>query len=696
MRQRQEKALRTIQLQQLTMGHIISDSYNVYKVNFIENGQLKNAFLKKLDHDYRELLAKMTVAASLYKRIFQGNRSAEERLVLDGDRVVGTLSISMDGFEPLNDAKDVVPMNHCKKEIIIPGIETLIEKNIIELLLGRWFLGEDNRNPHHLSLVGDISFKGFWNWFTSPMKDTHFIGIPKTSVNLTIKDWENFPHINDTNTYQLPSYPQRHNTVPISFSFLGLGMSNRVSSSTHLTQFESLAKYPEAHDQKFVAALKILLTYQPEMIKTRLFELFGDMSLNYTSLGAELRERYEREFPKYCNAENNRKPFVEFIMEMYREHYDNLYRVVVFYMGCDSNRYGVPLSATYTALYQNPSYYETIKQWVIKQNSTLYADDSENLKFNEFELEKKYHQIWRDAFAPIIKDLLFSTYELTNAVNLESKSRKGLLLLDEFYNKLNKIIETYYNKKYINLKFEDNLSFCQQLHELQKDYYFKIKKHLAFASEDAEKFDTIVSGLCEFKFQVNFRNHLETATNQFFSQQLLSKVKKLTLEQGIIEFAFSSINLPLEIDGRRLNHFIELLEKQNSPIADLTCALLLEGRIETTAEILENCKENDEYMEKRTHDAITFYTKASRDRIIKPIAEFLLWDMKMTTQCISIQDRLAQYDLSPKETAIINSYNKANYRAGVSLPLVKELGLFKIDENVRSNTENAQDILLKI
>ncbi|MGL5741518.1 MAG: hypothetical protein ACRCXC_02665 [Legionella sp.] len=121
-------------------------------------------------------------------------------------------------------------------------------------------------------------------------------------------------------------------------------------------QFERLAHDSVAQEQKLAAALKALLTYQPELMRKRLEEVFGDLTLNYTSLDevygtGELRKKYEALYPLLCNEETNTKPFVDFMMELYQEHYDNLYRVVVFYMGCSNNGFGVPLPATCLSLY---------------------------------------------------------------------------------------------------------------------------------------------------------------------------------------------------------------------------------------------------------------------------------------------------------------------------------------------------------
>jgi hypothetical protein len=173
--------------------------------------------------------------------------------------------------------------------------------------------------------------------------------------------------------------------------------------------------------------------------------------------------------------------------------------------------------------------------------------------------------------------------------------------------------------------------------------------------------------------------------NGYYVNKLLADVAHLTAKQGMARFAFDAIELPIEIDGNRLNRFIEVLEQKNNPIADFTCALLLEGQIETTTDLLYNSSEFDEHIEKRAHDAISFYTKAANDATIKPIAEFLLWEMKTTSPFASIQNRLAQYDVTPQGTcSSINTFNSvAHNRQGIITPMLVDWGLFKRPEEAQ-------------
>ncbi|MDI1352862.1 MAG: hypothetical protein PSV35_08900, partial [bacterium] len=415
-----KKALKESQLKYLTAGSAVDDgSHQIFRVTFIENGVQKAAFFKKLEpkNHYPELLAKISVATSVFKRIFQGQNSAEERLVFnEQEQLIGTLSIAVDGFKPFNYANEPIPLDPSLKELVIPNTKTLIDKNAMSILFGRWFLDDDDTHPHNLGFVGDatvdIDFDMFWYWFTIYMKEPRpVIGVPKKRVSLSLRDWETFPNAKDAKHYHCPTYQYPgQETLPIVMPFLP-------KSYADPSQFQRLANDPLAKEQQLVAALQTLLTYNPEMVRARLTEIFGSMSLNYTSLDAtdvKLRAKYEEEFPSFCNPQTNVQSFVDFMLSMYQEHYDNLYRIVVFYMGCDNNGYGVPLPAMNVALYKKPSLYRTIVTWVKLQNETLHSKDDDVIRYNLDEVQKRYHQVWRDAFAPNLKQLLHDSFNLTN------------------------------------------------------------------------------------------------------------------------------------------------------------------------------------------------------------------------------------------------------------------------------------------
>ncbi|MCL5272352.1 MAG: hypothetical protein M1486_03410 [Gammaproteobacteria bacterium] len=581
-----KKALRESQFKFHTVGSAVKDgSHQISRVTFIEGGVEKTAFFKRLEpkNHYPELLAKISVAISLFKRIFQGKNSAEERLVFDDeDKLVGTLSIAIDGFKSFNFAEEPVPSDPIAKDEVIPCKKTLLEKFIIGVLFGRWFLDDDDGHPHNLGFAGneaaDIDFDMFLYWFTIYMKEPRpVIGVPKKRIDLTVRDWETFPNVKDSKPYHWATFehPGQETLPTVVPTQILKGMLPKVYADP--AQFEQLAHEPLAHEQKFAAAMKALLTYQPEMVRKRLTDLFGEMTLNYTSLDdtdVNLRVLYEREFPTFCNDLNNSKLFVDFIMQMYQKHYDNLYRIVVFHMGCDDNGYGVTLESTCSALYHKPSVYKGIEEWVTSQNDTLYKKDDVSAKYDLAELQNRYHQIWRDAYAPTVRDLLHDSFDLTKLllkkvssdfpdiieiegkkvtddsltsawelfgampelsiekiepminVDKESKLRDGLKLLVNFTQEFHDAVKTYYGKERSDLTEGDNRTFSIKLNQLFTTYDLEIRVSLAHTSTYAAAFNIISTKLQQVMNQANFQRHLTTTDEQMKDTVITATVKE--------------------------------------------------------------------------------------------------------------------------------------------------------------------------
>ncbi|PJD93380.1 MAG: hypothetical protein CK426_08525 [Legionella sp.] len=583
-----KKALKESQLEGLTTDSAVdSGSHQIHRVSFTEQGKKKTAYFKRIDstHHYPELLALMSVAASAFKRSFQGDHSAEERLVFnEQEQLVGTLSITVDQFKPFNFAEEPVPANYIAREQVIPSIRTLLEKNIIEILVGRYFLDDDDAHPHNLGFAGDhaadIDFDMFWYWFTIWMKEPRpVIGVPKTSVMLTVSDWETFPVIKDAKIYHWPTYQHPGeatlpSVVPGQGSLLPMILPKPYADPS---QFQELARHSDAHRQKFAAALKILVTHQPDVMRARLYELFGDMPLNYTSLSQELIHRYEASFPSLCNLQTNTEPFVQFIMNLYQKHYDNLYRVVVFYMGCEDNGHGVRLSPTCELLHSKPSFYKDIVKWTDNENRSI---EDEALQYNKELLKKKYHQIWRDAFAPKLNQLLRETFKLTTDLLSHTVSQKkrstyvppslitgkdvldenftmsldyfstfSALKLDEFQSSMDvdrdsdlydavklliaftntfyDLVKQYYQKSYLLLTDADNTNFIEAIGQLQKEKVLKIREKLANTSSWANDFFTISSGLKVFIEHIWFQMHLASTDEQMMNTWTNIKEREL-------------------------------------------------------------------------------------------------------------------------------------------------------------------------
>ncbi|MCL9683092.1 hypothetical protein [Legionella maioricensis] len=565
-----KKGLRRKQLKDLTAGKAVEGSHPIIRVEFIEDGITKFGYFKELEpkNHYPELLAKISVGTSLLQRLYLGKNCAEERLVFnERDELVGTLSIAIDGFKPFNYSNETVPEEIAAKEQVVPSTKTLLKKKHIEAAFAFWYGDNDDGHPHNNGFAGEeaviLDFDMFFYWLTILMKEARaVIGIPKKSIALTVRDWESFPIVKDSKPYHWFTYLHPgQESLPIQSSLLTRILPKPYADPS---QFEQLAHEPEAHEQKFAVALKALLTFQPEVTRKRLTELFGDMTLNYTSLDdtdVSLRLAYEKEYPNLFNETTNTKPFVDFMMDIYQKHYDNLYRVVVFYMGCENNGYGVPLPATCTALYRKPSFYRKIEEWVKTQNETIYSKDEASTKYNLPELQNRYHQVWRDAHFPTYKELLHSCFQLNNKVlylvssqvelpevegkkvtddtltsawemvntmpelskskieslilvDKESKLRNACLLLVDFTNTFQAIGKDYFDKKREDLTEEDNLLFATQLKQLYEKFDLPIRENLLHTMTPGGEFNRISILLNQFAERINFKRHLTTTDEQ--------------------------------------------------------------------------------------------------------------------------------------------------------------------------------------
>lgn len=557
-------------------GAVIEGSHQTSEVSFKEevNGVefIRRGFFKKIEPkgSYPEFLARISVGISSCKQSFLGKRTAEERLVFDDhDVLVGSFSFAIDGFQPLNFAHEKVPEDPKEKEKVLPSTQTLIDANEMELLIANLLAYQDDLHGHNLSLAGDIDNDMCLYWFTKYMKSERlFISSPDLAY-ISAADYAGFPIVKEFKpfhwvTYRLPG----ENSLPeIMQNPLVAAAMYKVNGDPQ--QFINLASDPRAQDQKIAAVLKALLTYQPELQRRKLAELFGNMPLNYTSLDEKdpaLRIKYEKLFPELCNNTTNKQPFIDFMMRLYKERYDNLYRVFVFFIGCDNNGAGLELPATSTSLYKRPSFYTNIKDWVENENKTTYADDK-NAQYSLTELNNRYHQIWRDAFASRLRELIRETNNLTNDVwklatdtsvkiDLEpvlgkdasdftfvnsseffgdlnnisvneqlisiaddSRIRGALSLLASFTNELKKRTDNYYGKTHYELTDADNLHFCNSINTLLKNYCYDIKAKLAHTTTEANRFAGIYDELSEFAKQMDFQMHLLSKDEQMLKKR---------------------------------------------------------------------------------------------------------------------------------------------------------------------------------
>lgn len=452
----------------------IEGSHCTYPASFIQNKEVKG-FYKELsvEKNFPELLAKMSVFASLICKI-PFEKMAEERLVVDDQcKIIGIFSTIIKNFTPFIFAYEDLPADPARQEIVAPSLNTLKKSNLIAAAFVRAVIARDDDNHPHNNGIKEVKPKlkskkdpfksdsdpneldvfdlkeslstqvvtGFdfdmtFYYFTVYMKGPRpFIPLPEKTFYFSISDYENFPCLKNLKpfNYFTHTYPGQ-NSIPLDTlsiirdPILGPLMSKGYK---HPEQITALAEDSDAHAQKNIIALKYLLTFQPRFLRNLLEEHFGALPLNYTSLSPELRKTYEKEFPEWCNAETNDQPFVAFAMKLFQKHYDSIYRTVVLHQGTVSNAYGLKLLATSEVLYKNPSYFQGIRKWVSERNHSFekHSITKHPNLFNKNELTRRYHQIWRDSHGPIIQNLIYALFEL-----IQQQMRKNNIPLSKFGN----------------------------------------------------------------------------------------------------------------------------------------------------------------------------------------------------------------------------------------------------------------------
>ncbi len=367
----------------------IQSSHEIESVSWQEGGKTVYGFYKKIskEHNYPEYLARISVATSGLRRLL-GPGSAEERLVYNAEgKIIGSVSIKAEGFRPFNFAGEPIPPDVAKNEVV-PDTATLLRNNALEELLKRLFLYDgdghggnngfapDPKNPGKKITFG-IDFDMSFGFITEIIKGLRpLIGIQ--NMTLYHSDWLHFPNLVHAKPYHWPTNVPGQQSLPIPEFAHGIYKMVVPKPYADSAAFACLEEFPEAHQQKLLAGLKILLTKQPSVIRARLQEYLGDAPLNYTFLDVYkpgLSKELEDQFPTLFNPTTNNEPYIEHVMRLYQKQYDELYRAIVFFPGSDKvheassvnkSHAKVKLPPTLEDLIQHPSFRQTIKKMDVR------------------------------------------------------------------------------------------------------------------------------------------------------------------------------------------------------------------------------------------------------------------------------------------------------------------------------------------
>ncbi|STX45057.1 Uncharacterised protein [Legionella donaldsonii] len=445
------KALRYKQLKFL--GATTPSGHEVSEVEFVDvDGQTKTGFFKPLDSTYPALLAKYSVAISVALRLALGDRAAEDRLVFDDEgKIVGSISISLPNFKPLLCSLETIPADPQKREQVCPSVASLLRYNVVEWLVAAFHYKCDDRHPGNIGLVGMIDWDMFLYHITSIIKGQRLIdGIlkeaPEKGMRLKSTNLDNFPILDDRTHWPSNALPGNLNVNKRCMSYAAF-QALAENPSTEISD-----KTVHFQEQLFAALLKELLTFDPSVLRARLEEYLGDLPLDYFSLGDEKKGKLQKSHPQLFTEQADKQLFIDHMLAVLQEQYDEFYRAVVFYIGCDKNRSGVPVVPFSSFLRNRPSAYHEIKDWATCQNKrmdhcwsqyqskksttttiTPETGDARPLdaycvgpegRYNLETLEQRYHKIWRDAHVLQLNNIILEArilaHELANNLSTES------------------------------------------------------------------------------------------------------------------------------------------------------------------------------------------------------------------------------------------------------------------------------------
>lgn len=165
-----------------------------------------------------------------------------------------------------------------------------------------------------------------------------------------------------------------------------------------------------------------------------------------------------------------------------------------------------------------------------------------------------------------------------------------------------------------------------------------------------------------------FRHQTYPICQTKLAEYLIASVQAQLQAPGQQSIMFEAMQFPLRINTALFAAFIHTLENQASGIAYFCCGLLLENRVYFIA----NHKIDDNCVEKRTQDAITFYThpKVLQNPSLKTKVDYILWEIRTINRQPSIANvnptysypslatRLNTFVLQPPEQHGGNSYQQ--------------------------------------
>ncbi|STX49967.1 Uncharacterised protein [Legionella busanensis] len=599
------KALRYGQLVFKSAGEAVPTSgHEVFKVEFIDTaGEIKKGFYKPLAPSYPRILAQYSVASSVFMSTFV-DRVAEERLVLnDQDEVIGTASIAIPDFKPLLQWTDPTPTDPQEKELVCPSVESLLLENFAEFIAILLTIGEDDEHPKNISTRGLIDRDMSFYDITYIMKggrlsDSFLKDPPEILMRIRGSQLDNLPN-------SLPGTHSPARTIPAN--------GNVTKIYKNFAEFQKLATNPSLltekgtisfQDQLFHAFLKQLILFDPELIRARLEHYFGDIKFDYSCLDEKQRSELKRIHPTYFQPKfEGQETFIDHMMKVLYDRYQQLYKAVVFYPGCPKNESGVSVVSFSDYLRNKPSAFgqimsqvdnknEKMKQaWDAHQDVSDKKNDEDfiyikkpsdmdaflfnpNAWFKSVKIEQRYHQVWRDSLIFLIKDSLSQAKQLTKElidklsikpivssqtdkinITLDDPTLiKAAQLLEENDLDIDPLTTNCDKENSILLGLQELINFRKSLKKAALDYY-KLERHELTIEKNQEFYQLISAAIGNYENKIH--QYLKGTSWSIKFGELMSKILNLYGTFNL-QRHLSSVDAPIESKVR--HNYAELLQ----------------------------------------------------------------------------------------------------------------------------------------
>lgn len=389
-----------------------------------------------------KMLAKGAVGISVHMEMFMGAQVSRDHLVLDAEKeIIGTVSRAIPKFKPMLATGDTIPADVQEYELVCPSVATMMSHGMACALVGSHLSNDDDCHNGNIgpglvdgkilySLIDhDLRYADEWAEALKTLRlvDGVIKEVPAKGLPVKRSDLDNFPNVTGKTFY--PPYD-----IPGNLNF-----SKRFMN---YAEFKALAANPvletehgteSFQQQVFYEMLKFLVTFDPVTLRARLEEEFGDIPLDYLSLPARSAAILSERSSTRYNTETNRQPFADYMLGLVQKKYDEAYRAIVFYLGCDKNLSGVKVMGFNEFLQNNPSAWRKILAWAMKENERIAGDWTNPACFFKREtLEKRYHQIWRDSRVLLMQEWLSNANKISDSLANELSSKPSHPLSPRF------------------------------------------------------------------------------------------------------------------------------------------------------------------------------------------------------------------------------------------------------------------------